>query len=134
MRQRPAKRLAFTVFALGAATGLSGAGCSDGVPSGRNGDKFDGDDIKVTLVACASKKNSGATVKVTADTSPRDRTYFVGVDFLDSGGDVVDTSARKLTPEPESPDDEKITANVELPMSEPEKAAEVASCEMDHAF
>lgn len=137
MRQGPAKRLAPVVFALVAVAGFSVGGCSgDGVPGGsrHGGDDFDRDDIQVAVTECASEKRPRATARVTANTSPKDRTYFVGVNFLDSEGEVVDSNAQKLTPEPDSPDDEEITANVEFPMSDSGKAGEVASCEVDHAF
>jgi hypothetical protein len=136
MSQRISIRLLTVGLVLVAATGVSSTGCSDGVPSGRpgKGDKFDEDDIKVTIVKCASRERARAVVKVTANTSPKDRHYFIGLEFLDSHGSVVDSSARELTPQPDSRDDDEISAKVELPMSEPEKASRVTSCKVDHAF
>ncbi len=135
MRKGQVKRLVLVGFAFVVLTGVSSGGCSDGVPSGRNGGSdFDRDDIRVTVVECANPKHPSATVKVTANTSPSDRKYYVGVNFLDADGNVVDTSERKLTPQPDSASDEEISAEVELPMDDPEKADQVASCEMDHAF
>ncbi|OEV28114.1 hypothetical protein AN219_21255 [Streptomyces nanshensis] len=136
MLHRNARHLGAVFLALVVLTGVSSNGCSDGVPSGRpgKGDDFDQDDIRVAVVECASKKRPSATVKVRANTSPKDRRYFVGVEFLDSKGRVVDSSSQKLTPQPDSPDKDEITANVKFPMSEPKKAGQVTSCKMDHAF
>jgi hypothetical protein len=128
---------AIGTVALMALTGALYGGCGgDGVPTGRpgKGDDFDRDDIRVEVVECATEKNPEATVKVTASTTPSDRRYFIGLDFLDAEGEVVDSASLKLTPQPDSPDDEEITENVEMPMTETGKAGEVKSCKMDHAF
>ncbi|GGO48570.1 hypothetical protein GCM10012287_23850 [Streptomyces daqingensis] len=137
-QRRKRNQRAVGIVALTALAGVLYGGCGggDGVPTGRpgKGDDFDRDDIRVEVVECATEKNPEATVKVTANTSPSDRRYFIGLDFLDADGEVVDTASLKLTPQPDSPDDEEITENVEMPMTESGKAGEVASCEMDHAF
>ena len=110
------------------------AGCSDGTAgTAKGGDDFDQDDIQVTITDCASKGSPAAVARVTASTSPSDRTYYVGLEFLDSEGNVVDSSSQKLTPESDSGDDE-ITAKVKFPMTERKKAGEVASCKLKHAF
>jgi hypothetical protein len=129
-----AARVVLVGVAFVVLTGVSSGGCSDGVPSGRHGDVFDEDDIRATLVRCASGSRPSATVKVRANTSPSDRTYFVGVTFLDADGHVVDKAALKLTPQPDADTDEEIAENVKFPMTEPDKANHVASCKVDHAF
>lgn len=106
----------------------------DGSPgTAKRGDDFDQDDIKVAILKCAGDGRPAATARVTANTSPRDRKYFVGLEFLDSKGNVIDSSSQKLTPESDS-GDEEISAEVTFPMSEPEKADRVDSCRMEHAF
>lgn len=128
-------RIVLVGFAFVVLTGVSSGGCSDGVPSGRHhGSDFDRDDIRAGIMRCASKSRPSAVVKVRANTSPRDRKYYVGVNFLDADGNVVDKAERKLTPQPDSASDEEITAKVTFPMSEPDKVAKVRSCKLDHAF
>lgn len=134
MFQGNAKRVALVFFALMTLTGVSSGGCSDGVPTGRHGDDFDRDDIRAAIVECATEKRPRAIVKVTANTDPSDRTYFVGVNFLDAEGEKIDSASLKLDPEAEPEEKEEISENVEFPMSEPDKAGKVASCEMDHAW
>jgi hypothetical protein len=128
-------RIVLVGFAFVMLTGVSSGGCSDGVPSGRHhGSDFDRDDIRADVVRCASKGRPSAVVKVRANTSPRDRKYFVGVEFLDADGDVLDKVEQKLTPQPDSASDEEVSANVTFTMNEPDKAAQVESCKLTHAF
>lgn len=137
MLERRAKHISAAVLALVVLTGASGAGCSNGQPGHagkRDGDDFDQDDIQVTVVRCASKDRPYATVRVTVDTSPKDRQYFVGLEFLDSEGKAVDSSSLKLTAPSGAADKDEFSEKVKFPMHEPGRADEVTSCKMDHAF
>jgi hypothetical protein len=131
-----AKRRGPAGFALAALAAFSITGCGgDGVagsPKG-GGDDFDRDDITVTVAECASEKRPTVTLKVTANTSPEDRTYYVGVEFLDSDGNVVDSLDKTLDPQSDS-GAEEISEKLEFSMSESDKADEVASCKVTHAF
>jgi hypothetical protein len=135
MFQGTTKRVVLVFFAIMTLTGVSSGGCSDGVAGGlKGGDDFDQDDIRASIVKCATAKSPKAVVKIRANTDPSDRTYFVGVNFLDAEGETLDFAALNLDPRTDPGEKAEISEKVDFAMTETDEAGKVASCELDHAF
>ncbi|MFJ5292454.1 MULTISPECIES: hypothetical protein [unclassified Streptomyces] len=78
-----------------------------------------------TVVTCAKKGATAATVRVSARAASGSHSYRVTMSFLDAGGSAVDTGTAAVQVYGNS------SATVKVPMSVPSEAGSVARCRVD---
>ncbi|WP_371537658.1 hypothetical protein OG210_18060 [Streptomyces sp. NBC_00466] len=78
-----------------------------------------------TVVTCAKKGATAATVRVSARSASGSHSYEVTMSFLDAGGSVVDTGSAAVLVRGSS------SATVKVPMSAPSDAGSVTRCRVD---
>ncbi|WP_405912546.1 hypothetical protein OG760_14475 [Streptomyces sp. NBC_00963] len=78
-----------------------------------------------TVVTCAKKGATAATVRVSARAASGSHSYRVTMSFLDAGGSVVDTGSAAVQVYGSS------SATVKVPMSAPSDVGTVTRCRVD---
>ncbi|NDZ77683.1 hypothetical protein G3I19_03900 [Streptomyces sp. SID10853] len=78
-----------------------------------------------TVVTCAKKGATAATVRVSARAASGSNTYRVSMSFLGAGGSVVDTGSATVPVYGNS------SATVKVPMTVPSDAGSVTRCRID---